>query len=136
MKRKIIVAISVVLLLSVLSICLFACNSSNNTMDYVEKLYKKGYSVYVGMSTTLNENEELAIVCWGIRAVNPEKWANLKADDPWGGIVEISIYTDKNEAKQEYDRLKAAWDGIDVVSVVLKGNAVIYGDTECVKDAK
>ncbi len=116
-------------------------------MDYVEKLLKKGYEP-VDVDVKFDYDEErytTGVYSWSITASNRERrdqcldsWENKMASNSYGGRVYIEIYANEDDAKQRYDELKAQRnDNIDAyLAIVLKNNTVIFGDMECVKDAK
>lgn len=108
MRKKIAILLTAALLLAVLSLTLVACNSE---MDYVERLYEKGYTnIYIDQTTS---TDGYTLITCGTRVMIAEM----------GGYIEV--YNNKGDAKARYEQIKDSY-----TKVVLDGNAVVYAFNE------
>lgn len=113
MKRKIVIAIVLAMIVATSLLALTSCNSE---IDYVEKLYEKGYtqiSVY-----DYEDSDGYIMIC---------------GTQGWGGPSgDILICNSQNKARTEYDRLKD--ELAESKYIWLYGRVVIYGNEEFVND--
>lgn len=127
MKKRIIALIACVALVSILGICLIACNddiakSDANADTYTKKLEKAGYTV-----ESLDVDDVDADIEWGVSATKTKGF--LDGFD----YVSVIKYTNTDDAKEVEEALIKQL-GEDFV--YRTGKIVMYGTEQGVKDAK
>lgn len=122
MNKKVISIVALIALVAILGVCLMACNADS----YAKKLEKKGYNV----STSVSEEEKEDGIEWVV--VASKKGSGLLD----GESVTITKYVNEDDAIKAEETAQKLVDTLGVGAVVRKGNVVISGTEQGVKDAK
>ena len=119
MSKKVISIVAIIALVAIIGVCLVACNADS----YASKLEKKGYEV----SKIVSEEEKEDGIEWSVNGTKKGE-----------GLFEIDTVTIIKYVNED-DAIKAEETAIKLLGesrVVRKGNVVISGTEQGVKDAK
>ena len=131
MKKKVVLAVSVVLLLVMVTAMCVACTPSSDKIK--EKLEDNGYKVIVAEATD-EMKEEDANVTKTLLAYKKELSLTALMPD-----LSIAWYKDSKSAKEAYEEAQKSLEdmksvlGTDTYQVKKKGNAVMMGTEEALK---
>ena len=119
MSKKVISIVAIIALVAIIGVCLVACNADS----YASKLEKKGYEV----AKMVSEEEKEDGIEWSVSGTKKGE-----------GLFEIDTVTIIKYVNED-DAIKAEETAIKLLGesrVVRKGNVVISGTEQGVKDAK
>lgn len=126
MRKSVIVAIAALLLVSLLAVCLTACNPDENEAiaGYREKLQAKGYDNFEVVDKTDNKADYIMI--WTLSATKNGEGENAAVAD----YVTVTEFKSEEDAKAYAEKIV-----VEGVTVKCEGVMVFMGTEQGVADA-
>lgn len=125
-NKKILTIVALIALVAVMAVCLSACNKQE---DFEKRLKDKGYMVVTMSAEQLSAiaGDDVGFIEWAIMAM--KSGSILEGD-----YVMVVKFKKSDDAKKCEENIKT--DLEDGFKVIRKGNLVISGAEEAVKDAQ